>query len=55
MGQNQHTKKSDLSKDRLCSKCGGEVQRIYDDKLCGKCYLKKKAAERGDTTLKMGV
>jgi NMD protein affecting ribosome stability and mRNA decay len=54
MGQNQYTKKSDLSKDRLCSGCGEEVRRIYDDKLCGPCYLKKKATERGDKTLKMG-
>jgi len=46
MGQNQHTKKSDLSKDRLCVKCNREVRRKYNDKLCGSCYLSKKAAER---------
>ena len=46
MGQNQYIKDSDLSKDRLCTKCGDEVRRKYSDKLCGKCYIKKKHAER---------
>ena len=46
MGQNQYTKEFDLAKDRLCTKCGAEVRRKYVDKLCGKCYIKKKQAER---------
>ena len=33
-------------KPGFCEVCNGKVRRRYTDKLCGKCYLKKKQEER---------
>jgi len=31
---------------RSCAQCKEPIRRRYQDKLCGKCYLKKKRQER---------
>jgi hypothetical protein len=33
-------------KRAICALCKQQARRRYADKLCGKCYLKKKRGER---------